>query len=214
MNSRENFSEEDIRTKVVANWLANHGFKPADISVEFSFEIRLGRGIFRVGSGKEQSVFRPRADVLVRSCNGRNLLIVEVKAPNEQVDDQAREQGISYARLLREGGIAPFVVVTNGYETRIYDSISGDLVDGTTIPVNHPHVRNGFRVSADDLALRAEALETFISLSPENLMEFCRAQVSQRMRLLRSNDPCSGKKYIPALYIEREQAKKQAGRTP
>lgn len=209
MNTRENFSEEDIRTKIVANWLANHGFKPTDISVEFSFEIRLGRGIFRVGSDKSApAVLRPRADVLVRSCDGRNLLIVEVKAPGEQVDDQAREQGISYARLLREGGIAPFVVVTNGYETRIYDSISGDSIDGTTIPVNHPHVRNGFRVSADDLALRAEALETFISLSPENLMEFCRAQVSQRMRPLRSDDPYSGKKYIPALYIEREQAKK------
>ncbi|MDZ8241402.1 MAG: type I restriction enzyme HsdR N-terminal domain-containing protein [Nostoc sp. ChiQUE01a] len=209
MNTRENFSEEDIRTKIVANWLANHGFKPTDISVEFSFEIRLGRGIFRVGSDKSApAVLRPRADVLVRSCDGRNLLIVEVKAPGEQVDDQAREQGISYARLLREGGIAPFVVVTNGYETRIYDSISGDSIDGTTIPVNHPHVRNGFRVSAHDLALRAEALETFISLSPENLMEFCRAQVSQRMRPLRSDDPYSGKKYIPALYIEREQAKK------
>ncbi|KOP22710.1 hypothetical protein AMR41_30035 [Hapalosiphon sp. MRB220] len=30
VNSPKNFSEEDIRTKIVANWLANHAFKPAD----------------------------------------------------------------------------------------------------------------------------------------------------------------------------------------
>ncbi|NJO49316.1 MAG: type I restriction enzyme HsdR N-terminal domain-containing protein [Leptolyngbyaceae cyanobacterium RM2_2_4] len=118
-------SEEDIRTRVVATWLADHGFTAENISVEYSFEIRLGRGIFRVSSEKSvhSSVFRPRADVLVRSCvDARNLLIVEVKAPDEPLDENAKEQGISYARLLRDGGIAPFVVLTNGSETNIYDS--------------------------------------------------------------------------------------------
>jgi hypothetical protein len=34
-------SEEDIRTKVVTAWLADHGFGPSDISVEYSFESLL-----------------------------------------------------------------------------------------------------------------------------------------------------------------------------
>jgi hypothetical protein len=39
------YSEEDIRTKVATAWLADHGFGPCDISVEYSLEIRLGRKI-------------------------------------------------------------------------------------------------------------------------------------------------------------------------
>jgi hypothetical protein len=207
-------SEEDIRTRVVATWLADHGFTAESIFVELSFELRLGRNIYRVGENApvRSSVRRPRADVLVRSCDGRNLLIVEVKAPDEILNDDAKEQGISYARLLRNGGIAPFVVLTNGRETRIYDSISGELIRDTQVPTNHPHVQNGFRVNVDDIALRAEALETFVSLSSANLLEFCRTQVAYRMQLLRSDDPSSGKKYIPRLYIEREKPKKQLNR--
>src|SRR5436305_2025552 len=112
------YSEEDIRAKVVMIWLADHGFSLTDISVEFSFEIRLGRKILTNDwqqSKKDSSqVFRPRADILVRSCDGRNLLIVEVKSPDESLDNDVREQGICYARLLRKGGIAPFVILTNG----------------------------------------------------------------------------------------------------
>lgn len=204
-------SEEDIRAKIVTAWLADHGFGPSDISVEYSFEVRLGRKTHTIDSEKPKKatiqIFRPRADVLVRSYNGRNLLIVEVKAPHEPLDDDVREQGICYARLLRKGGIAPFVVLTNGHETKIYDSISEELINGTAISLDHPHVKAGFRVNVDDIAFRAEALERFISLSPENLIEFCRQQVSYRMRFLRDEDPYSGKKYIPSLYVERKEAK-------
>lgn len=209
-------SEEDVRTKVVTMWLADHGFGPQDISVEFTFELRLGRNILVVDShnpvqarrGRSHSaMFRPRTDVLVRSRRDhRNLLIIEVKAPDEPLDDDAREQGISYARLLREGGIAPFVILTNGNETHIYDSISGERLTGVSVPPDHPYARNGFRVTCDDLALRAEALETLISLDADNLLEFCHKQVECRMQLLRSNDPFSGKKYIPQLYIDRPEA--------
>ena len=201
-------SEEDIRTKIVTTWLADHGFGATDILIEKSFELRLGRGVLRVGDDKQTNLSRPRADILVRNCDGRNLLIVEVKAPNQKLDENTREQGISYARLLREGGIAPFVVLTNGVESKIFDSISGEQIDGQLIPLNHPYVKNGFRVTASDLDLRAKAIEALISLSPDNLIEFCHTQVSHRMQRLRSDEPNSGKKYIPALYVEREDANK------
>lgn len=206
------YSEEDIRAKVVTAWLAGHGFESSNISVEYSFEIRLGRKILSIDSEKQKKnssqIFRPRADILVRSCDGKNLLIVEIKAPSESLDDNVKEQGICYARLLRKGGIAPFVVLTNGYETKIYDSITEELINGPAIPVNHPHVKAGFRVNADDIAVRAEAIETFISLSSDNLIEFCQQQVANRMGFLKDEDPYSGKKYIPSLYVERKEAKR------
>lgn len=189
-------SEEDIRSKLVIEWLAGHGFNSSDFNVEYGFTIQLGR-----------QIYRPRSDILVRALDGRNLLIIEVKSPDEIIDEKAKRQGISYARLLREGGIAPFVIVTNGTDTRIYDSITEEPIRGTSIPVSHPYVSNGYKVNVDDLALRRDALETLISLSPENLMEFCRAQVAYRMRLLKSEELFDGKKYVPQLYIERNLAK-------
>ena len=128
-------------------------------------------------------------------------MVVEVKAPEETVDDEARDQGISYARLLPQ--IAPFVVVTNGQTSRVYDSITRREITGTQIPSEHPGIRGEFNVSVDELAIRAEALESFVSLSAENLVAFCKMQLDYRMRRLRDDDPASGKKYIPSLYVDR-----------
>jgi hypothetical protein len=144
---------------------------------------------------------------LVRSDDGRNLLVIEVKAPDGTLTSNDRDQAISYARMLDDGGIAPFSVVTNGRDTNIYDTITKELLTGQHIPVNHPHVRAGFRISGADLTLRAEALEMFIGLSKDNLLLFCKLQVDARIRALRSDDPNSGRKYIPSLYVERPTAR-------
>lgn len=98
-------SEDDIRTKVVYQWLKDCGFSTADIWIEYSINIRIGKGIKTINS---------RADVLVKSTNGLNLLIVEVKRPDHPLDEQDKKQALSYARSLAEGGIAPFTILTNG----------------------------------------------------------------------------------------------------
>lgn len=198
-------NEADIRAKIVTRWLAGHGFHESEFTLEYVFSVKIGRVTFNVDGrpqARKKGVANPRADVLVKR-NGRNLFVIEVKAPGQLVDD-ARDQGISYARLLDE--IAPFVVVTDGTETRIYDSITKCEVTGETIPTDHPHALSGFRISANDIALRAEALDLFMSLSPENLIEFCRLQVATRMHRLRGDCIESGKKYIPALYVARNRA--------
>ena len=180
-------SEDDIRTKIVYPWLTDSGLRPADISVEFSFEVNIGRGVYQIGGsgrGGESFVARPRTDVLVRHLQ-MNLMIVEVKAPGEPLDDAARDQGISYARLLPQ--IAPFVVVTNGHRTIVYDAITREELSGTTVPSDHPGLRGGFRVSGDELRWRVEALEAFVSLSPDNLLTFCERQIDFRMRRLRTH---------------------------
>lgn len=197
-------SEEDIRTRIVYEWLKGHGFSPNDIRLEFTFDIRLGRNVYTVdGANRKNPSYHPRSDILVRTKDGRNLLIIEVKSPDEYLDEAAREQAISYARLLKEGGIAPFVILTNGHSSKIYDSFSGELIVGKEIPTDHRHVKSGYKVTIDDLAFRAKALENFISLSQENFLAFCQNQVDYRMHPLRSNDPLTGKKYIPSLYIDR-----------
>lgn len=153
-------SEDDIRTKVVYQWLKDCGFSTADIWIEYSINIRIGKGIKTINS---------RADVLVKSTNGLNLLIVEVKRPDHPLDEQDKKQALSYARSLAEGGIAPFTILTNGNNVIIYDSVTGYEISGETVPVNHPYVKNGFCVSGDSLSAKAEALEYLISISPEIL---------------------------------------------
>ncbi len=91
----------------------------------------------------------------------------------------------------------------------IYDSITGNHIEGDTIPANHPYIQNDFRASSDALQARAEALEYLISLYPDNLLSFCKTQVEHRIGLLKSNDLFSEKKYIPQLYIERTTAKEE-----
>lgn len=203
-------SEEDVRTKVVVPWLLAHGFSPAALAIEFSFQIRLGRSILRVGagatsrSGARASHF-PRADVLVRNDGGENLLIIEVKAPGEALDDQARDQGISYARCIADGNIAPYVVLTNGNSVRIFDTIS-KLEVARDVRLRDVCGSRSLCITPDELALRAEALEALISFSPENLMTFCEAQARFRMRPLAGEQLDSDKKFIPALYVQRDDA--------
>ena len=199
-------TEEDLKEKVVSTWLADHGFSSADIFLEKGFSIRLGRAIIETG---KSDFAHGRSDYLVKTPAGLNLMIVEVKAPTERLNDNSRDQGISYARLLTEGGIAPYVVLTNGTETRIYDSISRDLLNGISVPVDHCHALNGFRFCGDDVNLRAESLRILISLSHQNLLTFCSASVAFHMGILRSDDPLSEKKYIPQLHVQRADTAKE-----
>jgi hypothetical protein len=48
-----------------------------------------------------------------------------------------------------------------------------------------------------------------VSLSTTNLLAFCASQAAHRMARLRSDDLLSGKKYLPAVYVERENADKR-----
>lgn len=189
-------SEDDIRTKVVYEWLACLGFSLNEISIEYSLHVQLGRSV---------RAFHPRTDILVKSSTGSNLLIVEVKEPNHRLSDVDKNQAISYARAVK-GNIAPFAIITNGLESLIFDSITAEQINGETIPANHPYVTSGMKVTSDGIKERLEAVRYLISLSSENLLAFCQGQVENRISLLKGNDIYSGKKYIPELYVERQQS--------
>lgn len=191
-------SEDDIRTKVVYEWLKDCGFNKSDISIEYSIRIQLG---------KEEIIKTKRSDILVKNSAGKNLFIIEVKKPSHKLHDDDKHQAISYARLLKDG-IAPFSILTNGKQTLIYDSITGEEISKTTIPKSHSYIKNGYKISGDILKERSEALEFLITSSEENLIIFCKGQVKSRISILKSNDLDSGKKYIPELYIHRIKAEK------
>lgn len=210
-------TEEDVRSKIVLPWLLGIGFTTNEISLEFSFRIKIGRSIVKVSNGRttrdvggnitpaEFSIFTSRADILVRNSEGQNLLIVEVKAPTECLDDPARDQGISYARLLEDGNMAPYVVLTNGACTKIFNSFTREDITKRAASIVQSCRNKTFLIDPSDLALRAEALETLISFSPGNLLAFCNAQSEFRMKPLLSNNLDSDKKFIPQLFIEREE---------
>lgn len=192
-------SEDDIRTKIVYQWLKDCRLNDTDIHIEYSINIRLGKGIKTIHS---------RTDILVKKSQDMNLLIIEVKRPDHCLNDEDKLQGLSNARALVQGGIAPFTILTNGKDTAIYDSITGNRIEGATVPRNHPYVQNGFRASGDALQARAEALEYLISLSPDNLLSFCKAQVEHRIGLLKSNDLFSGKNIFLSCTLKDRQLKK------
>lgn len=221
-SSSKIFSEDDVRSKIVVPWLIERGFNLNDLSIEFSFSLRFGRSVVNVDKGRivrksrsitkqedvQYTYFRPRADVLVRNSEGKNLLIIEVKGPNESLDNDARDQGISYARML-DGNVAPCLVLTNGNETKIFDTLTKVEITDSKILLNIGSYVQSFRVGEEYLSLQTEALESLISLSSENFISFCEVQTTFRMRPLRSEDLNSNKKYIPALYVEREEAREK-----
>ena len=111
-------SEDEVRTKVVYEWLKDCSIDPNEIRVEFTIKIRLGRGTRIIESNS-------RADILVRNPKGENLLIIEVKKADHHLHPDDNLQALSSARALAEGGIAPFTILTNGKDTLIFDSVSG-----------------------------------------------------------------------------------------
>ena len=107
------FTEEDVRVKFLVPYLRDHGYDEKCIDYEVAVEVQEGR--------KRKKIF---ADAVVYSSTRRTapLLLCETKHPNEPLSKSAREQAVSYARLLET--IAPLVLLTNGAQTQVFHSLS------------------------------------------------------------------------------------------
>ena len=76
--------------------------------------------------------------------------------------------------------IPPFVLVTNGKNTIIVDSITKALLTGTQISSQSNFWANGCRLDVDhDLSVRYQALRHFISISPTNMRSFSIKQIDR-----------------------------------
>ena len=194
-------TEEEIKLRVLAPWLSALGIPPDRLKAETSFRLQLGRHAY-TKKGDEAATAGGRLDLLVTNDLDEPLFILECKRPGDALSPEDVDQGISYARLLPR--IAPFVVVSSGCETRLYDSITRAELTQIQVPGRWSDWQRGTALAgADDVALRAEALEQFISYAPANLRNFCAAQVAARMATLLSAGPAGTGLYLPGAFLAR-----------
>ncbi|SNT39746.1 Type I restriction enzyme R protein N terminus (HSDR_N) [Ekhidna lutea] len=186
-------NEEDVRGKILLPFLSNLGFGESEVFLENSFTIRLGKSRIKTG----------RSDILCKR-HGQNLFVIELKKDSKSIDQNDIEQGISYARLLQDN-IAPFTIITNGKDTKIFDTISREDLTGSKISEKSSFWKDGCTISTDfDLKIRYEALKNFISFSPANLKLFCKNQVQDRMGTIIGNIENPYSKFIKELHVQRQ----------
>jgi hypothetical protein len=92
------------------------------ITHQKSFSFRFGRTTITVDAAAK-SLARGRADVLV-FFRGKPLAVFELKRPGLVLTDDDEQQGLSYARMLHPR--PPLVVVSNGNNTRLLETHSGE----------------------------------------------------------------------------------------
>ena len=192
------WNEQWLTTHVLMPFLDAMGLSPASIHVERKFSIRLGRTVHKIDGEPANG----RADALIKNAEGENLFVVELKHPDKALTASDGEQGISYARLLDR--IAPFVVVSNGNDTHIYDTITKKRLDEKTFNTQSEFFNNGCcLINGDDIRIRFEAMKHFVGHSEENVAAFSKGQIEVAIRSLRERPGGLGK-YVPELYVPRD----------
>ena len=190
-------NEEEIKSKLLLPYLEDLGFDCSEITLERTFNIRLGKGVNEISSNWKSG----RLDLLCHK-EGQNLFVIEVKRDTIDITSDDIEQGISYSRLL--DNIAPFTIVSNGKKTRVFDTITKKELSGENISEQSPFWINGCTLAIDqDLKIRHYALKSFVSFSESNLKLFCELQVQSRMDTILGKSNEFSSKYIEELYIKR-----------
>ena len=102
-------SEEDVKFKFLVPYLESLGYRQECMAFNVSISVQEGR--------KKKTIY---ADAIVYKTKSHKapLIVCETKAPTEVLDRSAREQVISYARLLPQ--IAPLALLTNGTQVQVY----------------------------------------------------------------------------------------------
>lgn len=188
-------TEEDIKNKFVLPILNRMGFEISDFYFEKSFSLKLGKGTYKKDTGAQIENGIGRLDILIKGVNGKNLFIIEVKQDEKPINDEDIEQGISYALLTYP--IAPFTIITNGNELKIFESITRKEV--TNLLNKEKVITHEMNLDIQDAY--SEALEYFINYSVDNLKIFCESQVSINMQPILGSASDRDKKFIPELYV-------------
>jgi len=110
-------TEEDVKIKFLLPLLEAHGYKPQQCEFEKAIDVHEGR--------KHKKIF---ADVVVYTSARKQapLILCETKSPQEILNKPAKEQAISYARLLPR--IAPLVLVTNGEQVQVFQTLNKNRI--------------------------------------------------------------------------------------
>ncbi|HWG10699.1 MAG TPA: N-6 DNA methylase [Rhodanobacteraceae bacterium] len=105
-------SEEDVKFKFLVPYLESIGYKRDCIAFNVAVQVQEGR--------KKKTIY---ADAIVYTTKEHKapLIVCETKSPTEILDRAAREQAISYARLLPR--IAPLALLTNSTQTQVFHTL-------------------------------------------------------------------------------------------
>lgn len=151
-------TEADLESRMHA--VMTHAFPwlPADaIRHQTRFTVRLGHSVIAI-DGRTRERVDGRADMIVFAHNDA-LAVFELKRPGVALTDDDVAQGLSYARLMTP--IVPLVVVSNGTDTRICVTHSGDAWS----PIEHTEnelqacIRNAALAATSDVR---EAVKTLM----------------------------------------------------
>lgn len=134
----------------------------SNIKHQIEFTIRLGHAKTTT-NGRESWIRRGRADILLTYLD-KPLAILELKKPAVALEADDGEQGLSYARLLPV--MAPFVVVSNGKDSRIIETFTGQswTADTPDAKAFEALVVSAAKVAAGD---RHAAIATLMGSDPQ-----------------------------------------------
>ena len=180
-------NEETVKNRYLNPFLQRLGFDLSEISFEDRFTVRIGRKTVR------PSTATGVLDMLVKRRED-NLFLVEAKRQGEELTIDDRDQGISYASLLRP--IAPYVLLTNGDDFCLYNTLSKEEVSGAEISPG-----SDFTIALPQ-ALVEEATSHFLGLSRSNLAAFSRSQVDEEIKPLLGSKSEPYRKFIPELFVK------------
>ncbi len=199
-------TEEDLRGRILLPYLTALGIGSDQVQLEKSFSINLGKTAVKINSKTTNRKVGGRLDVLIKNARGENLFVVELKAEGKNLTKEDLVQGLSYARLLDQ--IAPFVLLSNGRESSIYDTITKRKISNATFPEESSFWRNDRTlITAEDLRIRYEALRHFLGYSTNNVKAFSDSQQARSMNSLRGRRKNTIKKYIPEIYLKRHEVR-------
>jgi len=200
-------NEEEVKIKIVLPLLRQLGFDDKDLRFESFTQSPLSNN---------KRLF---SDVLAFK-SGRPVLLVEVKSSNTSLNGtsgrEAFDQVLRYARTAEI--VVPYALVTNGIHILLVDVFEGRLV------INQPlaDVEVG-QIRKIELALassverfqraRADSLATLGFISIAELLRRCQRQreleIGALVAVPAASGPIVDRKYIPALYVNRESAESE-----
>jgi hypothetical protein len=191
-------SESDIIV-ALAQYFKELGFESHEMRFEDSFSIKLGHTSIRVDKPTNQKTVHGRNDLLL-TRSGQPLVMIEAKAPNVAISDEDRDQGLSYARLLRE--MPPYTAVTNGQDLYVYDTITANLIDSGS-PVNSCWWENDCSYDGLSRVDKDWAAKTLFALDYSIVQKFCNKQVELNIVDIKGEN----RRYWPKLYTSRQTIK-------
>ena len=189
-------NEEEIKVKYILPFLESLGLESQDITLERSFKIKLGRYTEEIKWELVEK--RPRYDILV-NVDGMNLFVIEIKEEDHKISESDISQAVCYASLVKPQ--APYAIVSNGVDTRIFDSIDESELNIGTLSESR-FVKNGYKVDLDP-EIRSRALSRLLTINYENLEKFCNFQNNETLRKFETQNKENLKKYIPEIYVNR-----------